>query len=118
MGSHEWRAHTLGPHVRRAHSSHSQVTLDHLYRDQLVAMAQFLNMNHFAPTGLLRFQVRQRLKRLRSEDKDIMWEGIDGLSEAELKLDLRNRGIPARSNMAKPRLAGGWPQLATTGSSD
>lgn len=70
------------------------VTLDHLYRDQLVAMAQFLNMNHFAPTGLLRFQVRQRLKRLRSEDKDIMWEGVEGLSEAELQLDLRNRGIP------------------------
>ena len=28
----------------------AQVTLDHLYRDQLVAMARFLNMNAFAPT--------------------------------------------------------------------
>ena len=50
------------------------VTLDHLYRDQLVAMAQFLNMNHFAPTAILRFQLRQRLKRLRNEDKEIHWE--------------------------------------------
>jgi len=70
------------------------VTLDHLYRDQLVAMAQFLNMNHFAPTAILRFQLRQRLKRLRNEDKEIHWEGVGGLSEAELKADLRNRGLP------------------------
>ena len=45
------------------------------YRDQLIAMAQFLNMNHFAPTALLRFQIRQRLRRLRNEDKEILWEG-------------------------------------------
>ena len=42
-------------------------------------MAQFLNMNHFAPTALLRFQIRQRLRRLRNEDKEILWEGdLDG----------------------------------------
>jgi len=73
------------------------VTLDHLYRDQLVAMAQFLNMNHFAPTALLRFQLRQRLKRLRNEDKEILWEGVTGLNDAELKADLRNRGLPTAS---------------------
>ena len=60
------------------------VTLDHLYRDQLVAMARFLNMNAFAPTALLRFQIRGRLKKLRSEDKEIMWEGVDSLDRAEV----------------------------------
>jgi len=70
------------------------ITLDHLYRDQLVAMAKFLNMNHYAPTALLRFQLRQRLKRLRGEDKEIHWEGVTGLSDVELQQDLRNRGLP------------------------
>ena len=73
------------------------VTLDHLYRDQLVAMARFLGMNAFAPTAILRFQIRQRLKKLRSEDKEIMWEGVDTLRESELRQDLRARGLPTKS---------------------
>jgi len=70
------------------------VTLDHLYRDQLVAMAQFLGMNHFAPTPLLRYSLRQRLRKLRNEDKDILWEGVHSLSDKELVTDLRHRGLP------------------------
>jgi len=70
------------------------VTLDHLYRDQLVAMARFLGMNAFAPTAILRFQIRQRLRKLRNEDKDIMWEGVDTVREDELLVDLRARGLP------------------------
>ena len=57
-------------------------------------MARFLGMNAFAPTGILRFQIRQRLKKLRSEDKEIMWEGTETLSAKELKQDLRDRGLP------------------------
>ena len=55
------------------------VTLDHLYRDQLVSIARFLAMNAFAPTAILRFQIRSRLKKLRNEDKEIMWEGLNTL---------------------------------------
>ena len=57
-------------------------------------MARFLGMNAFAPTAILRFQIRQRLKKLRNEDKEIMWEGIENLREEELRQDLRNRGLP------------------------
>ena len=70
------------------------VTLDHLYREQLVAIAQFLGMNAFAPTAILRFQLRSRLRKLRNEDKEIMWEGTDSVSVDELRADLRNRGLP------------------------
>ena len=73
------------------------VTLDHLYRDQLVAIARFLGMNAFAPTGILRFQIRRRLKKLRADDKEILWEGLDALSERELKEDLRERGLPTKN---------------------
>lgn len=49
------------------------------------------------PTALLRFQVRQKLKKLRREDKDILWEGIETLSEKELRQDLRARGLPTKA---------------------
>jgi Ca2+-binding EF-hand superfamily protein len=42
----------------------------------------------------LRYQLRQRLKKLRNEDKEILWEGTETLSVDELKADLRNRGLP------------------------
>ena len=57
-------------------------------------MARFLGMNAFAPTAILRFQIRQRLKKLRNEDKEILWEGVETLQESELKQDLRARGVP------------------------
>lgn len=57
-------------------------------------MARFLGMNAFVPTGILRFQVRNRLRKLRNEDKDIMWEGPGTLSYDDLRADLRNRGLP------------------------
>jgi len=90
------------------------VTLDHLYRDQLVSMARFLGMNAFAPTAILRFQVRQRLRKLRNEDRDIMWEGVDTLRDEELVQDLRTRGLPTL-NLSKGQMRttlSNWLQLS------
>ena len=41
-----------------------------------------------------RRSLRQKLNKLRSEDKEIMWEGVDTLTEKELRQDLRARGLP------------------------
>ena len=57
-------------------------------------MCNFLALPHFAPTAVLRFQLRQHLRRLRNEDKEILWEGVSSLKDAELVADLRARGIP------------------------
>ena len=57
-------------------------------------MCNFLGLRHFAPTAVLRFQLRQHLRRLRNEDKEILWEGVGSLKDAELIADLRARGIP------------------------
>lgn len=70
------------------------ITLDALSRDQLVSMSQFMGVPSFAPTALLRFQLRTALRKLRNEDKEIMWEGVDTLSQKELQADLRARGLP------------------------
>lgn len=59
-------------------------------------MCNFLGLPCFAPTAVLRFQLRQRLRRLRNEDKEILWEGVASLKEQELVTDLRARGIPTQ----------------------
>ena len=79
------------------------VTLDHLTREQLVEMARFLGLNSYLPTGLLRFQLRGRMRKLRNEDKEIMWEGVDSHSFDELRTDLRNRGLPTMA-LSKPQM--------------
>mmetsp|Transcript_13457 Transcript_13457/g.32082 ORF Transcript_13457/g.32082 Transcript_13457/m.32082 type:complete len:686 (-) Transcript_13457:483-2540(-) len=71
-----------------------KITLDGLQRDQLVSMCSFLGLPHFAPTAVLRFQLRQHLRRLRNEDKEILWESVSSLKHSELEADLRARGIP------------------------
>ena len=38
-------------------------------------MARFLGMNTFAPTAILRYQMRRQMRKLRNEDKEILWEG-------------------------------------------
>lgn len=79
------------------------VTLDHLTREQLVEMARFLGLNSYLPTGLLRFQLRGRMRKLRNEDKEIMWESVDSHSFDELRTDLRNRGLPTMA-LSKPQM--------------
>eukprot|EP00908_Phaeocystis_cordata_P017887 Transcript_29257.p1 GENE.Transcript_29257~~Transcript_29257.p1 ORF type:complete len:497 (-),score=264.28 Transcript_29257:159-1649(-) len=71
------------------------LTLDSLSRPQLVMMCQFMGMPHFAPDALLRFQLRQVLKRITADDKEILWEGVHTLTEKELREALRARGMPS-----------------------
>ena len=68
----------------------------------------------FAPTAILRFQIRQRLRKLRNEDKEIMWEGVENIEKDELRNDLRNRGLPtagASSDQMRETLSN-WLQLS------
>ena len=48
-------------------------------------MCQFMGLPAFAPDALLRFQLRTALKRITSDDKDILWEGVHSLNEDELR---------------------------------
>ena len=54
-------------------------------------MCQFMGLPAFAPDALLRFQLRTALKRITSDDKDILWEGVHSLNEDELRQVTRTR---------------------------
>jgi len=73
------------------------LTLDVMTRRQLVSLCEFLGLRAFAPDPVLRFQLRTKLRQLRNDDKDIMWEGVESLSSEELRAALRARGMPTRN---------------------
>ena len=54
-------------------------------------MCHFMGLPAFAPDALLRFQLRTALKRITSDDKDILWEGVHSLNEDELRQVTRTR---------------------------
>ena len=74
----------------------NQLTLDALNRRQLVSMCQFLEMRHFGPNALLRFRLGMRLRQLRKDDKDILWEGVSSLTKDEVVAAMRARGLPTK----------------------
>lgn len=73
------------------------LTLDVMSRRQLVSLCDFLGLRSFAPDPVLRFQLRTKLRQLRNDDKDIMWEGVESLTAEELHAALRARGMPTRN---------------------
>lgn len=73
-----------------------QLTLDSMDRPQLVSMCQFMGLQHFGPDGLLRWTLRTRMRQLRNDDKDILWEGVSALTKDELRHAMRARGLPTK----------------------
>ena len=77
-------------------------------------MCHFMGLPAFAPDALLRFQLRTALKRITSDDKDILWEGVDALTDAECRAALRARGIPF-TGLSPEQMRSGlseWVQLS------
>ncbi|XP_055337002.1 uncharacterized protein LOC129587329 [Paramacrobiotus metropolitanus] len=70
------------------------LTLDNLPREVVVAMCRLLDIGTYGlPPEFLRFQLRMRLRNLRSDDKMIQREGIDKLDDEELQAACRARGM-------------------------
>jgi len=69
------------------------LTLDNLTRPQLVSMCRYMNINAFGTDNFLRYTIRDRMKKLKEDDKQIQSEGIDSLSTAELQHACQSRGI-------------------------
>jgi len=90
------------------------LTIDAMDRPMLVSMCQFMGLNSFAPDGLLRWTLRAKLRQLRNDDKDIMWEGVGSLTDDELRAALRNRGLPSigMSEDAMRRSLQEWLQVS------
>lgn len=70
-----------------------ELTLDNLSRPQLVSMCRYMNINAFGTDNFLRFQIRNRMRHIKMDDKVIQAEGIDNLNIIELNNACAARGI-------------------------
>ncbi|CAL5214285.1 unnamed protein product [Lathyrus oleraceus] len=70
-----------------------ELTLDNINRPRLVNMCKYMGINPFGTDAYLRYMLRKRLQSIKEDDKLIQEEGVDSLSEAELREDCRERGM-------------------------
>ncbi|KEH20711.1 leucine zipper EF-hand transmembrane protein [Medicago truncatula] len=70
-----------------------ELTLDNINRPRLVNMCKYMGINPFGTDAYLRYMLRKRLRMIKEDDKLIQEEGVDSLSEAELREDCRERGM-------------------------
>ncbi|XP_047317004.1 mitochondrial proton/calcium exchanger protein-like [Impatiens glandulifera] len=70
-----------------------ELTLDNISRPRLVNMCKYMGINPFGTDAYLRFMLRKRLQWIKKDDRLIQSEGVDSLSEAELREDCRERGM-------------------------
>ncbi|PON46709.1 Parvalbumin [Parasponia andersonii] len=70
-----------------------ELTLDNISRPRLVNMCKYMGISPFGTDAYLRYMLRKRLQRIKADDKLIQAEGVESLSEAELREDCRERGM-------------------------
>ncbi|KAL5606404.1 hypothetical protein BROUX41_002821 [Berkeleyomyces rouxiae] len=69
------------------------LTLDNLSRPQLVSMCRYMNLGTLGNDGMLRYQVRHRMRQIKRDDRAISFEGIDNLTPGEVQTACASRGI-------------------------
>ncbi|KAJ2873292.1 LETM1 domain-containing protein ylh47, partial [Coemansia asiatica] len=84
---------STGDLLRVAHIFEDELTLDNLTRPQLVSICRFMGVNAFGTDNYLRYQITNRMRYIRADDKVIKSEGIDSLSVPELQSACQSRGL-------------------------
>ncbi|KAF7144367.1 hypothetical protein RHSIM_Rhsim05G0163000 [Rhododendron simsii] len=70
-----------------------ELTLDNISRPRLVNMCKYMGIQPFGTDAYLRYMLRKRLQQIKDDDKMILAEGVDSLSEQELRQACRDRGL-------------------------
>ncbi|KAJ8753033.1 hypothetical protein K2173_011801 [Erythroxylum novogranatense] len=70
-----------------------ELTLDNISRPRLVNMCKYMGIKPFGTDAHLRFMLRKRLQEIKNDDKMIQAEGVESLSEEELRQACRDRGL-------------------------
>ncbi|KAG9066543.1 hypothetical protein KI688_012451 [Linnemannia hyalina] len=86
---------TTAEMIRVARLFGDELTVDNLSRPQLLSMCRYMNLNAFGTDNFLRYQIRTSMSSIRKDDKLIMTEGVDSLTEPELHAACQSRGINA-----------------------
>ncbi|KAL6755050.1 LETM1-like protein-domain-containing protein [Haematococcus lacustris] len=79
--------------IRFARLFNDELTLDNLERLQLVSMCQFVGISPFGTDSFLRSRLRAHLATIKQDDCEIEEEGLENLTEEELRSACRARGI-------------------------
>ncbi|VAI46817.1 unnamed protein product [Triticum turgidum subsp. durum] len=69
-----------------------ELTLDNMSRPRLVNMCKYMGIRPFGTDHYLRFMLRKKLRDIKNDDKVIQAEGVESLSEEELRQACRERG--------------------------
>ncbi|KAI0508167.1 hypothetical protein KFK09_014301 [Dendrobium nobile] len=69
-----------------------ELTLDNISRPRLVNMCKYMGITHIGTDKYLRFMLRKKLQQIKEDDKLIQAEGVESLSEDELRQACRERG--------------------------
>ncbi|KAJ8446803.1 hypothetical protein Cgig2_016113 [Carnegiea gigantea] len=70
-----------------------ELTLDNMSRPRLVNMCKYMGITPFGTDAYLRFMLRNKLRKIKEDDKMIQAEGVESLSEEELHQACRERGM-------------------------
>ncbi|PIN10379.1 Ca2+-binding transmembrane protein LETM1/MRS7 [Handroanthus impetiginosus] len=70
-----------------------ELTLDNISRPRLMTMCKYMGINTYGTDAYLRYMLRKRLQKIKDDDKMIQAEGIESLSEEELRQACRDRGL-------------------------
>ncbi|KAH6786593.1 LETM1-like protein [Perilla frutescens var. hirtella] len=80
-----------------------ELTLDNISRPRLVNMCKYMGVSPIGTDAYLRYMLRKRLRRIKNDDRLIQAEGVESLSEAELREDCRERGMLAELSVDEMR---------------
>lgn len=70
-----------------------ELTLDNISRSRLVSMCKYMGLQAYGTDAYLRYILRAKLSRIKTDDRMIREEGIETLSEQELRAACRERGM-------------------------
>lgn len=70
-----------------------ELTLDNISRPRLVNMCKYMGISPYGTDAYLRYMLRKSLQKIKSDDKMIQAEGVESLSEEELRQACRDRGL-------------------------
>ncbi|CAA0841138.1 LETM1-like protein, partial [Striga hermonthica] len=70
-----------------------ELTVDNISRPRLVNTCKYMGISSIGTDAYLRYMLRKRLQRIKNDDKLIQAEGVESLSEAELREGCRERGM-------------------------
>ncbi|XP_059665652.1 uncharacterized protein LOC132311656 [Cornus florida] len=70
-----------------------ELTLDNISRPRLVNMCKYMGISPYGTDAYLRYMLRKRLQQIKKDDRMIQAEGVETLSEQELRQACRYRGL-------------------------